>query len=303
MLKAYKFRLYPNDLQEILINKTFGCTRFIYNHFLNVKINEYKENKKTRSTYDYIKELPNMYKEYPWLKEIDSCSLRTSLFDLEDAYKNFYKTSGYPKYKNKYSDKLSYRTSNMTSSYKGVEYNSIKLDLIKKEISLPKLKAIKIRGYRNLDNIGRIINATISKEANRYYVSVLIEEKELPIEDPKGTIVGIDLGIKDLVVTSTGESYENIKTLDKYEKRLKKIQRSLSRKERGSNNYNKIKTKLAIIYRKIKNTRKFYLHKISKELVEENDVIVSETLKIKDMMQNPRLAKQIGDASWYELTR
>ena len=181
MYKTYRFRLYPNINQEILINKTFGCTRYIYNYFLN----KCKENKYIKA-YDMCNEIKELAVEYPFLKEVDSCSLRCSVFDLEDAYKNFFdKRGAFPNFKKKF-DKQSYRTSLITSTYKGKTYENIKLDLKNKIITLPKLKEIKIRGYRNIDKIdGRIINATVTREkTGKYYVSVLVEEN-IKIEKKK----------------------------------------------------------------------------------------------------------------------
>lgn len=303
--KAYKFRLYPNDEQKILINKTFGCTRLVYNHYLNKKQELYKNEKQTISTYECIKDLKNLYIDYPFLKEVDSMTLRCELFDLDNAYNKFFKEKiGYPKYKSKY-DRNSYRTNFVTSMYKGKIYENIKLDLINKTITLPKLKQVNISGYRKLHNIdGRIINATVSKETNgKHYVSVLYEQE---IEEKKFTpnsIVGIDLGIKDLVTTSDGKKYSNEKVIQKYEKRIKRKQRELARKDKGSNNYNKTKQQLAILYSKLSNARKYIIHKITKEITDDNDIIVTETLKVSNMLKNHNLAKSIQDASFSEIIR
>lgn len=176
---------------------------------------------------------------YPWLKEVDSCSLRCVIFNLEDSFKNFFeKKSSYPKFKSKYY-KQSYRTNAIRSTYKGKEYSNIKLAIKKKQIKLPKLGLVYIRGYRNKDHIeGKIINASITKEnTGKYYVSVLIEEKEGNIKKIKpNSIVEIDLGVKDIVVTSNGEKYENPKELEKREKKLKRLQRKLSRQVKEHNN-------------------------------------------------------------------
>ena len=251
MYKAYKFRLYPNDNQKILINKTFGCTRFIYNHFLN----KCKEEKFIKA-YDMCKELKKLVLDYPFLKEVDSMALRCSVFNLEDSYKNYFsKRSAYPSFKNKFS-KQSYRTNCITSVYKNKKYSNIKIDIKEKMIKVPKLGLVKIRGYRNLNELtDRIINITIEKEkTNKYYVSVITEKEEkTPKKITPTSIVGIDLGIKDLVVTSDGEKYPNPKEINKREKRLKRMQRKLCRQVKGSNNYNKTKEKIARIHSKIKN--------------------------------------------------
>jgi len=305
MYKAYKFRLIPNKNQITQIHKTFGCTRFIYNYFLNQRNESYKQKSKNKSAFDCCNEIKLLVKEKSFLKEVDSCALRSAIFDLDDAFKLFFqRVNKYPNFKKKY-EKESYRTSNMTSEYKGSIYNSIKVDLENKIITLPKLKEIKIRGYRNLKQLnGRIINATVSKDSSeRYYVSVLVEEATIIKENEKSSIIGIDLGIKNLITTSHGETIDNNKVLKKYEKRIKHIQKELSRKQKKSKNYYKLKKKLATLYRKVKNTRAYYLHNISKKLVKENKIIVTEKLRIKDMTKNPHLSKSILDASWYELIR
>ena len=209
ILKGYKFRLYPNEKQKELINQTIGCTRQVYNYYLYQRINDYKETKTSKTAYEQIKELKDMYKKYPYLKEVDSCSLRNSIFALEDAYKRFYNGSGYPKFKKK--DKhTSYKTNNIKNEYKGIHYESIKIDLKNKQVTLPKLKEVKIRGYRNKNKIiGNIKSAVIRKEANKYYVSILVEEPLILKPFTSNNIIGIDLGIKDLIVTSTGEKIEN----------------------------------------------------------------------------------------------
>ena len=296
--KGYIFRLYPNEFQKELIEKSLGCSRYIYNYFLG-KNNEYI------NSYESIKEIPNLIKENPWLKEVDSCLLRTSIFNLEDSFKR-YKTniSKYPKFKSKTKSRPSYRTNNITSTYKGKTYNSISIDLENKIIKLPKLKEVKIRGYRNKEEIkGKIKNATIYKEAGKYYVSICVEEIIIVPNVIPRKIIGIDLGIKDLVITSDGETIENKKLIEKYEKKLKGLNRWLARCKVGSENRYKVKLKLQVVYKKLKNARKNLIHNISNKIVKENDIIVTETLKISKMVQNKKLSKKIYDASWYELIR
>ena len=299
MYKAYKFRLYPNDNQKILINKTFGCTRFIYNHFLN----KCKEEKFIKA-YDMCKELKELVLDYPFLKEVDSMALRCSIFNLEDSYKNYFsKRSAYPSFKNKFS-KQSYRTNCITSVYKNKKYSNIKIDIKERMIKVPKLGLVKIRGYRNLDELtDRIINITIEKEkTNKYYVSVITQkEEETPKKITPTSIVGIDLGIKDLVVTSDGEKYPNPKEINKREKRLKRMQRKLCRQVKGSNNYNKTKEKIARIHSKIKNSRKHNIITIANKIVKEHDIIVSEKLNVKKMSSNHKLAKNILDAGFNKI--
>ena len=299
MYKTYKFRMYPTKEQIIMINKTFGCYRFIYNYFLN----KCKNNKFIKAYY-MCNELKKMYYEYEWLKEVDSCSLRCAIFNLEDAYKNFFnKRANYPIFKNKY-NRQTYRTNCIRSSYKGKNYSNIKIDMKSKKIKLPKLGLIDIRGYRNLQECGgRVINATIIKEVTgKYYVSVIVEEKEIDRKKviPR-TIVGIDLGVKDLVITSDGEKYSNSKEILKYEKRIKRLQRKLSRQVKGSNNYKKTKIRLAKLYSKVKNSRCHNIINIVNRIVKENDIIVSEKLKVKRLSKNHTIAKYILDASFNKI--
>ena len=217
ILKGYQFRLYPSDAQKKLINQTIGCSRFIYNHFLDERIKFYKECGISLSCYEQIKEIPKVCKNYPWLKEVDSCSLRTSLFNLEDTYHNFFiQNNGFPKFKNKDIGN-SYKTNNIKNTYKDKNYESIRLDLKNKTITLPKLKEVPIRGYRNKKNfVGNIKSATVRREGLKYYVSVLVEEPLIvPLFQPR-SIVGLDLGIKDLIITSHGEKIEKNPRMYKY---------------------------------------------------------------------------------------
>ena len=299
MYKAYKFRLYPTKEQEIMINKTIGCTRFIYNYFLSeCKKNGYKK------VYEMCNEIKELVKEYPWLSEVDSCSLRCACFNLEDAYKRYFnKVGGYPKFKSK-NNRGSYRTNCIRSTYKGRNYSNIEINKKENTIKLSKIGIVEIRGYRNKDSIeGKIINATITKEVtNKYYVSVVVEEEEIRKEKGIPTnIVGIDLGVKDLIITSNGEKYNNPKELMKKEKRLKRLQRKLARQIKESNNYRKTRIKIANIYSKIKNSRKHNLITIVNKIVKENDIIVSENLFVQKMHNTHNLTKYIRDASFNKI--
>lgn len=212
----------------------------------------------------------------------------------------FTKKSNYPVFKNKHT-KQSYRTNCIRSSYKENKYSNIELNLKTKEIKLPKIGKVKLRGYRNLREISeKIINATITKETtDKYYVSVVVEETDKKITKVKPTsIVGIDLGIKSLVVTSNGEVYGNPNFLMKYESRIKRLQKKLSRCAKGSKNREKVKVQIARIHSKIKNARKHTIIEIGNKLVRENDIIVSEKLKVQEMVKNHNLAKSLLDASF-----
>ena len=302
MYRTYKFRLYPNDNQKQLLNKSFGCGRFVYNYYLSkIKNDEYI------NAYSCIKYYTSKLKfEKTFLQEVDSIIIRKSLFSLENNLKRYYENNfGYPKFKSKYS-KNSYTTSAVYGSYYNHKYCNIELDLDNKEIKLPKLKRIKIRGYRTLKNIfGKIINATISREANgKYYVSVLYEQEIIndKISNPT-SIVGIDIGIKKLLTLSDGLTIDNNKYIEKYEKRIKRCQRELARKIKRSKNYYKCKKKLAILHSKLKNARKYYLHKITKKITDNYSIIVCEKLQTKNMIVKKELSKQITDASFSEILR
>ena len=304
MFKAYKFRLYPNNKQLELINKTFGSSRYVYNYYLDkMKNNGYVP------AYTNIKDYTSTLKyDAVFLQEIDSIVIRKSLFNLDDAYKKlFNKTGGYPKFKSKY-NRNSYNTTAVYNKYKDKEYCNIELDLTNRQIKLPKLKWVKIREYRNIDNInGKIKSATISRESNgKYYVSVLYEMYDkIPVINHR-TIVGIDLGIKKLLTLSDGTVYDNNKYIDKYAKRIKRKQRELSRKEKGSKNYYKCKKELAVLHSKLANARKYYIHKITKSITDEYDIITCEKLKTKEMIiqgKDNKLSSKINDATFSEIIR
>ena len=290
---GYKFRMYPTKKQEQLINKTIGSCRFIYNYFLG---------KKVSNAYSGIKLIPELLKEKTFLKEVDSCSLRNSIFNLEDAYKRYYKNLGeYPKFKIK-GIHNSYKTNNIKSTYKGKYYNSIKLDLINKTITLPKLKDVSIRGYRTKKEFnGLIKSAVIRKEGDKYYVSVLVEENIIIPQFNSNSIVGIDLGIKNFLVTSHNEKIKN--TIKFNEKRLRGLQRWLSRCKLGSKNRYKIKLKIQKLFMKIKNACKFLLHTITNKLIKENDIIAVESLDVKGMQQNHYIAKSLTKNPISEIIR
>ena len=301
--RAYKFRLYPTKEQIVLIRKTFGCTRFVYNYCLDLK-----RNNKYLTKFDLMKEMPRLKKEYPFLKEVDSMSLQNTITDLMVGFDKHIKgQGGYPKFKKK-GVKESFRTNYITSSYKERVYENIKVDLRRRVIELPKLKEVKIRGYRNLEELtGRILNATVKEVGTRFYVSVCVEkELELP-EKNNNQAVGIDIGVKNLVVTSNNEYYDNPKYLDKYEKKIKRLQLELSRKVKRSKNYNKCKKKIEEVYRKLKNARKKTVEEIVKQVTMNHDIIITENLQVKKMLEkkncHKKLRKEITNATFSEIIR
>lgn len=301
VIKGYKYRIYPNEKQKVQITKTFGCCRFIYNHFLAMRIELYKTKQKSMSKTEcnnYCNQ--KLKKEYPWLKEVDKFALTNSIYNLDNAYQNFFReikkgnaNQGFPKFKSKKNNHKSYRT-NFTN-------NNIEVDFSNNQIKLPKLKRVKCKLHREFT--GKILSATISQvPSGKYFVSLNIECKHEELPKNNNTI-GLDLGISDLLITSEGEVFENNKLTYKYEKKLTKLQRQLAKKQKGSKNFNKQRVKIAKLYEKITNIRKDNLHKISSQIVKENQFIFSEDLNIKGMVKNHNLAKSIHDVSWYELTR
>lgn len=283
MLKGYKYRIYPNKDQKIQIARTFGCCRFVYNQTLAYRKETYGKEKKSVSKTDcnhYCNR--ELKKEYEWLKEVDKFALTNAIYNMDCAYQKFFKEhAGYPKFKSKHDKHKSY-TTNFTNG-------NIAADFEEGKIKLPKLKQVKAKFHRKFE--GQIKSATVSQvPSGKYYVSILVEtEHEELRHTDKNT--GLDLGVKDLCITSDGTRYWNPKTIRKYEKKLAKLQRQLSHKEKRSRNYYKQKKKIAICHEKIRNIRKDYLHKVSHEIISENQVIVSENLQIKNMVKNHHLAK------------
>ena len=295
MLKAYKYRIYPNKEQKIQVEKTFGCCRFVYNQTLAYRKETYENSKESVTKTDCNNYCSReLKKKHEWLKEVDKFALTNAIYNMDCAYQKFFKEhASYPKFKSKHDNHKSY-TTNFTNG-------NIAADFEDGKIKLPKLKQVKAKFHREFE--GQIKSATVSQvPSGKYYVSILVEteHEELPHTD-KNT--GLDLGVKDLCITSDGTKYWNPKTIRKYEKKLAKLQRQLSHKEKRSRNYYKQKKKIATCHEKITNTRKDYLHKVSHEIISENQVIVSEDLQIKNMVKNHQLAKSISDVSWYELTR
>lgn len=302
MLKAIKIRLYPNKEQERYIKTLLGSYRFVYNQCLDKKIKSYTNDKKNLG----LKELGNFFhqeltknNEFQWLNEHNTKVLKQSVIDLLDSYKRFFVNSnGFPKFKSKHDNKQSCRFPLESISKRNV-YSEYKL-------TLSNIKNIKFKCSENyvkyLDkNKEKIKSATLSKtKSDKYFLSILIDGDFVEKNNkPKNEFIGLDLGIKSFVVDSNGNTYENIKIKRNNEKKLNKLHKELSRKQKGSNNRNKLRLKLAKLYEKLNNKKENYLHSITNQLINENQVIIIENLNVKGMMKNHNLAKSIQELSLY----
>ena len=287
--RAYKIRLYPNRAQRVFFNKSFGCCRVIYNEMLYELQNAY-ENGITLNKNELFKQIKT---KYVWMSESDSQGLCNTYQDLNTAYRNFFnKKAKFPKFKKK-KDKNTYRNA---MCLKDVS----KLFPDKTHIVIPKVGKIAFRqdyDFSNL-NIQKIYNITIERsKTNKYYCSICVDAEQEEYEHT-GEVIGIDLGIKDLIIDSNGNKYQNPKYLNKVEKKIKHLNRLYSKKTKGSKNQEKARLKLATAYEKLSNKRKDNLHKITTKLIKENDIICIENLNVKGMTKNHKLAKAIQDVSF-----
>ncbi|NMG07993.1 IS200/IS605 family element RNA-guided endonuclease TnpB [Brasilonema sp. UFV-L1] len=282
--KAYKFRIYPNNEQSVFLAKCFGCSRFVYNHFLRVTTDVYAESKKSLRYKEWAKLLVALKSEFEWLKEVNSQSLQQTLKDLESAFVRFFKKlGGFPNFKKK-SNRQSFRVPQHFS----IDENGF--------IRLPKMTPIKMVIHQEL--LGTPKNVTISKTPSGKYYASIVTEQDIHHSPLNGSKIGLDLGLKDFAITSKGEKFENPRYFQKSLRRLKIRQRRLSRKQKDSNNRAKTRLTVAKIHEKVANQRQDYQHKISLKLTCENQTISAESLNIKGMVKNRKLAKQISDVAW-----
>ena len=291
MNKSFKVRIYPTKEQQILLEKTFGASRFVYNHFLKLKQYLYQEFN-IKITYNHTsKMLTELKRQKQWFKFLDSCALQNALKDLDNAYKKFYKGSGYPKFKRK-DGKNSYRTS------------SVAIKVGNSFITIPKVGRVRFRDNYKLDDkhILKIYNVTISKTNSGKYYASISAEVDIKYFERTNQNVGIDLGLKDFAILSNKIKIANPRILENLENKYRKLAKAVSRKRFNSNNRNKARIKLARFHEKISNIRRDFIHKLSSSLIRSYDIICIENLNIKGLIKS-KLAKSFQDVSLSEFIR
>ena len=299
-LKAFKYRIYPTEEQQVLLAKTFGCKRLIFNHYLNEQLTRYQNKEKHLSNYDINKDITNLKNKMEWLREVDSIALQMAAEDLSVAYENFFKSASgkrkgpkvsAPKFKNKHS-RQSYRT-------RGVRFNS------DGTLQIPKLKSVKAAVHREIPENSTIKSTTISKNPDgRYYASILVE-MEMALQPMTGKEVGCDIGLKDLLITSNGLKFkrpDELENIVKTKRLLKVKQKQFARTDKSSKNHEKARLEVARAYSKVTRQRNEYYHLVSRYLVDNYDSIYVEDLSVKNMIQNRKLSRAIHEVAWSSLT-
>ncbi|MBE6493499.1 MAG: transposase [Methanosphaera stadtmanae] len=294
VIKSYKFRIYPNNEQKETIENTFTACRFVYNQVLQYYNEKYKKTRKNPTREQCINKAIKIKEKYTWLQTIDPIAIQSAAANVKTSHLIYYRTKKHPPhFKSKHNPRKSYTTRNTIEI--------IKVDKEKNIIYLPQLKWIKAKIDRKIT--GKILNATISNWGdNKYYVSITIKTTKTPLKKTQKAI-GIDLGIKDLIITSTGQKIPNLALDTKYHKKLKKERKKLYKKQKHSKNWEKQRIKISKIHKHIHNKKIDYYHKITKKLVTDYDIIAVETLNIKKMIREPSFSKKIQEAAWAEIIR
>jgi len=285
MLKVVKVRLYPDIQQQQLLAQAFGSCRWLWNYYLNLMNQTYKETGKGLSGYEVKKLIPQLKKEYEWLSLTYSQCLQQVCLNLGVAFNNFFeKRANYPRFKSKHGKQ-------------SIQYPP-NVKVADNYLTFPKIGDVSAVIHRPIE--GKVKTVTISKNcSHQYFASVLFDDgKDKPEPSTEGKAIGIDLGLTHFAVSSDGSKFDNPRIFAKYENNLKIKQQQLSRSQKGSNNRIKARSKVALVHRKITNCREDFLHKLSRRIVNENQVIVVENLNVKGMMQNHKLAKSIHQVGW-----
>lgn len=298
MERSYKFRIYPTREQENLIQRTFGCCRFVFNHYLAMRREAWEQRKETMNYFFCSKDMTRLKKTLEWLCEVDSTALQSSVRDLDTAYQNFFRrikqggNPGYPRFKAKRNNRQSYRSMCVSGN----------IAIVGNKIKLPKLGLVKCAISKSVK--GRITNATVSQNpSGKYYVSICCTDMDIEPLPKTGAVAGVDLGIKDVAITSDGVKYPNNRYTYASEKRLARLQRELSRKSKGSKRWEKQRIKVARLHEHIANQRRDNMQKLTTELIRNYDVVCIEDLNADGMKRNHHLAKAASDASFYEFRR
>ncbi|PSO47672.1 MAG: transposase [Cyanobacteria bacterium SW_9_44_58] len=285
MLNVAKIRLYPNSQQKQLLEQSFGNCRWVWNYCLNLINQAYKKTGKGLSGYEVKKQLPALKKKHEWLRLTYSQCLQQTCLNLGVAFNNFFeKRAKYPRFKSKH-------------GLQSIQYPQ-NVQLKDRGIYLPKIGEVKAIIHRPIE--GKVKTVTVSRNpSGRYHASILFEDgKDKPEPSTEGKAVGIDLGLNHFAITSDGSKFDNPRWMDRHDKNLKTKQRQLSRKEKGSNNRNKARKKVAKVHNKVTRCREDFLHKLSRKLVDENQVIAVENLNVKGMVKNHNLARAISQVGW-----
>lgn len=294
MLRAYKYRIYPNEKQKILLSKHFGACRWVYNDALALRVKLWQEKKERISWIKLSARLPNLklHEETEWLKEVNAASLQQSVINLEKAYQGFFKQGqGFPRFKKR----------GGRQSYQCPQY--VKIDLDCETIQFPKFKPMRFACSRRFE--GKVKTVTVSRDpSGKHFASVLVDTgKDVPEAFPYSDVLGIDLGLSHFATLSNGEKFGNPRFLKASQNKLAHEQRRMDRKKKGSKNRNKQRIRVALAHEKIRNQRKDFLHKLSSRVIRENQAVAIEDLNVAGLVKNRRLARAISDASWSEFVR